>query len=95
MSFKPLGDRVLLRRKEAAEKTSGGIILTESAKESPSEGEVVEVGTGVRDVNGNIVPMSVKKGDNVMFSKWSGTEIKVNDTDLLVIDERDIIGIFN
>ncbi len=93
MTFRPLHDRVLVRRIEAAEKTAGGIIIPETAKEKPQEGEVVAIGTGARAENGTITPLDVKAGDKILFGKWSGTEIKVNGEDLLVMKESDVLGI--
>ncbi len=93
MSFRPLHDRVLVRRVEAEEKTAGGIIIPDSAKEKPAEGEIVSVGTGARAENGTITPMDVKVGDRVLFGKWSGTEVKVGGEDLLIMKESDILGV--
>tara|TARA_B100000686_G_scaffold151475_1_gene158765 strand:- start:5264 stop:5575 length:312 start_codon:yes stop_codon:yes gene_type:complete len=93
MSFRPLHDRVLLRRIESSEKTLGGIIIPDTAKEKPSEGEVISVGSGVRDEAGKLVPLDVKAGDIVLFSKWSGTEVNVDGQDLLVVKESDIMGV--
>ena len=93
MTFRPLHDRVLVRRIEAAEKTAGGIIIPETAKEKPQEGEIVSVGTGARSENGEIHPLEVKAGDKVLFGKWSGTEIKLAGEDLLIMKESDILGI--
>ena len=93
MTFRPLHDRVLVRRIEAAEKSAGGIIIPETAKEKPQEGEVVAIGTGARAENGTITPLDVKAGDKILFGKWSGTEIKVNGEDLLVMKESDVLGI--
>ena len=93
MSFRPLHDRVLVRRVEAEEKTAGGIIIPDSAKEKPAEGEIVSVGSGARAENGTITPLDVKAGDRVLFGKWSGTEVKVNGEDLLIMKESDILGI--
>ena len=93
MKFQPLHDRVLLRRTESDNKTAGGIIIPDTAKEKPAEATVVAVGTGVRDEAGKLVPLAVKEGDVVMFSKWSGTEITVNGEELLVVKEGDIMGI--
>lgn len=91
--FRPLHDRVLLRRLEQEEKTAGGIIIPDSAKEKPVEAEVVAVGTGHINDNGDVRPLDVKAGDRVIFSKWSGTEITVNGEELLVMKESDIIGV--
>ena len=93
MAFKPLHDRVLVRRIESEEKTSGGLIIPDSAKEKPSEGEIIAVGEGARKDSGELIPMSVKAGDRVLFGKWSGTEVKVNGKDLLIMKESDILGI--
>jgi chaperonin GroES len=93
MNFRPLHDRVLVKRIEAEEKTVGGIIVPDTAKEKPMEGEVVSVGSGVRGENGAIVPLDVKAGDRILFGKWSGTEIKLNGADYLVMKESDIMGI--
>ena len=93
MSFRPLHDRVLVRRVDEDEKTSGGIIIPDTAKEKPSQGEVVSVGTGERDDNGNRVTLDVKKGDKILFGKWSGTEVNVNGEELLIMKESDIMGI--
>ncbi|WP_295639238.1 co-chaperone GroES [Novosphingobium sp.] len=93
MNFRPLHDRVLVRRVEAEEKTAGGIIIPDSAKEKPAEGEIVAVGTGTRADDGKITPLDVKAGDKVLFGKWSGTEVKVNGEDLLIMKESDILGV--
>ena len=93
MSFRPLHDRVLVRRVDEDEKTSGGIIIPNTAKEKPSQGEVVSVGPGERDDNGNRVTLDVKKGDKILFGKWSGTEVNVNGEELLIMKESDIMGI--
>ena len=93
MAFRPLHDRVLVRRIEAEEKTAGGIIIPDSAKEKPSEGEIVSVGTGARADDGKITPLDVKAGDRVLFGKWSGTEVKVDGEDLLIMKESDILGV--
>lgn len=93
MTFRPLHDRVLLRRLEQEEKTAGGIIIPDTAKEKPMEGEIVSVGTGTRDETGKVVPLDVKTGDRVLFSKWAGTEVKVNGEDLLIMKESDILGV--
>ena len=93
MSFRPLHDRVLVRRIESDEKTAGGIIIPDTAKEKPSEGEVVAVGSGARNEKGEIVALDVKPGDRVLFGKWSGTEVKINGEDLLIMKESDIMGI--
>ncbi len=93
MSFRPLHDRVLVRRVEAEEKTAGGIIIPDSAKEKPAEGEIVAIGSGTRAENGTITPLDVKVGDRVLFGKWSGTEVKVAGEDLLIMKESDILGV--
>jgi chaperonin GroES len=93
MGFRPLHDRVLVRRVEADEKTSGGIIIPDTAKEKPQEGEVVTVGSGARAENGTITPMDVMAGDRFLFGKWSGTEVKVDGDDLIIMKESDILGI--
>ncbi len=93
MKFRPLHDRVLMRRLEQAEKTAGGIIIPDTAKEKPAEGEVVAVGTGVRDESGKVIPLDVKAGDRVLFSKWSGTEVTIDGEELLVMKESDIMGV--
>ena len=93
MNFRPLHDRVLVRRVEAEEKTAGGIIIPDSAKEKPAEGEIVAVGTGTRADDGKITPLNVKAGDKVLFGKWSGTEVKVDGEDLLIMKESDILGV--
>jgi|SRR5436853_3404132 chaperonin GroES len=93
MGFRPLHDRVLIRRVEAEEKTAGGIIIPDTAKEKPMEGEVVAVGPGARGDDGKIQPLDVKAGDRVLFGKWSGTEIKLDGEDLIIMKESDIMGI--
>ncbi len=93
MAFRPLHDRVLVRRIEADEKTAGGIIIPDSAQEKPSEGEIVAVGTGTKAEDGKVTPLDVKAGDNVLFGKWSGTEVKLDGEDLLIMKESDIMGI--
>src|SRR5690606_16899837 len=93
MAFRPLHDRVLVRRIEADEKTAGGIIIPDSAKEKPSEGEIVAVGEGTRDDDGDRIALDVKPGDRVLFGKWSGTEVKLDGEDLLIMKESDIMGI--
>lgn len=92
MAFKPLHDRVLVRRVEGDEKTKGGLIIPDSAKEKPSEGEVVSVGNGARKDNGELIEMAVKAGDRVLFGKWSGTEITIDGEELLIMKESDILG---
>ena len=93
MAFRPLGDRVLVKRVEEEEKTKGGIIIPDTAKEKPQEGEVVAVGPGARDDSGKLVPLDVKAGDRVLFGKWSGTEVKLDGQDLLIMKESDIMGV--
>ncbi|WP_333573666.1 co-chaperone GroES [Sphingomonas sp.] len=93
MNFRPLHDRVLVRRVEAEEKTAGGIIIPDTAKEKPQEGEVVAVGTGTKSEDGKVTALDVKAGDRILFGKWSGTEVKVNGEDLLIMKESDILGI--
>jgi chaperonin GroES len=93
MSFKPLHDRVVVRRVEEDEKTAGGIIIPDAAKEKPSEGEIISVGSGARDDRGELVALDVKAGDRVLFGKWSGTEVKVDGEELLIMKESDILGI--
>ena len=92
-TFRPLHDRVVVRRVEAEAKTKGGIIIPDTAKEKPAEGEIVAVGTGTRDDSGKIIPLDVKAGDRILFGKWSGTEVKLNGEDLLIMKEADIMGI--
>ncbi|MCX7297717.1 MAG: co-chaperone GroES [Pseudolabrys sp.] len=91
--FRPLHDRVVVRRITALEKTKGGIIIPDSAQEKPSEGEVIAVGPGGRDENGKLTPMDIKSGDRVLFGKWSGTEVKLDGEDLLIMKESDIMGV--
>ena len=91
--FRPLHDRVVVRRVESEEKTKGGIIIPDTTKEKPQEGEVIAVGSGARDEAGKLVPLDVKAGDRVLFGKWSGTEVKLNGEDLLIMKESDIMGI--
>jgi chaperonin GroES len=93
MTFRPLHDRVLIRRIEAAAHTAGGIIIPDTAKEKPQEGEVVSAGTGARAEDGSIIAAEVKAGDKILFGKWSGTEVKVGQEDLLIMKESDILGI--
>jgi chaperonin GroES len=93
MAFRPLHDRVLVRRIEAEEKTAGGIIIPDNAKEKPSEGEVVAIGNGSRAEDGTVTPLDVKPGDRVLFGKWSGTEVKLDGEDLLIMKESDIMGV--
>ncbi|MDG4855340.1 co-chaperone GroES [Mesorhizobium sp. M1A.F.Ca.IN.022.07.1.1] len=91
--FRPLHDRVVVRRVESESKTAGGIIIPDTAKEKPQEGEIIAVGSGARDEAGKLVPLDVKAGDRVLFGKWSGTEVKLNGEDLLIMKESDIMGI--
>ena len=93
MAFTPLHDRVLVRRLEGEEKTAGGLIIPDSAKEKPQEGEVVAVGAGAKDEDGDRIAMDVKAGDKILFGKWSGTEIKLDGEDLLIMKESDILGV--
>jgi len=93
MSFRPLHDRVLVRRIDADEKTAGGIIIPDTAKEKPQRGEVIAVGAGARTEDGKLVPLDVKAGDEVLFGKWSGTEVKIDGEDLLIMKESDILGV--
>ena len=95
MHFRPLHDRVVVRRIEAEEKTSGGIIIPDTAKEKPQEGEVVAVGPGARNDSGQLVELSVKAGDRVLFGKWSGTEGRIDGEDLLIMKESDILGVLD
>jgi chaperonin GroES len=94
MKFRPLHDRVLVKRLESEEKTKSGIIIPDTAKEKPMEGEVISVGSGARAENGTIVPLDVKAGDRILFGKWAGTELKIEGTEYLVMKESDIMGIF-
>jgi chaperonin GroES len=93
MSFRPLHDRILVRRVESEEKTKGGIIIPDTAKEKPQEGEVIAVGPGARNEAGQVQALDVKAGDRILFGKWSGTEIKINSEDLLIMKESDVMGI--
>ena len=93
MNFRPLHDRVLVRRVEAEAKTAGGIIIPDTAQEKPQEGEVVSVGSGTRDEDGVVTALDVKAGDKILFGKWSGTEVKVSGEDLIIMKESDILGI--
>jgi len=95
MQFRPLHDRVVVRRIEAEEKTSGGIIIPDTARQKPQEGEVVAAGPGARDDNGTLVDLSVKAGDRILFGKWSGTEVKIDGEDLLIMKECDILGVID
>ena len=94
-SFRPLHDRVVLRRLTAEEKTAGGIIIPDTAQEKPTEAEVIAVGPGARNDQGQVVPLEVKPGDKVLFGKWSGTEVKLNNEELLIVKEADILGIIS
>ena len=93
MKFRPLHDRVLVRRVESEAKTAGGIIIPDTAKEKPQQGEIVAVGPGGRDENGKLVPMDVKAGDKVLFGKWSGTEVKLDGKDHVILKEEDLFGV--
>ena len=93
MKFRPLHDRVVIRRVEEEGKTTGGIIIPDTAKEKPMEGEIIAVGAGARDEAGKLVPLDVKKGDRILFGKWSGTEIKLDGEDLLIMKESDVMGV--
>src|ERR1700748_3953926 len=93
MKFRPLHDRVVVRRLEGEEKTKGGIIIPDTAKEKPQEGEIIAVGSGARDESGKLVPLDVKAGDRILFGKWSGTEGKLDGEELLIMKESDIMGI--
>ena len=93
MKFRPLHDRVVVKRIDAEEKTSGGIIIPDTAKEKPQEGEVVAVGPGGRDEGGKLVPIDVKAGDRILFGKWSGTEVKIDGVEYLIMKESDVMGV--
>ncbi len=95
MAFRPLGDRVVVRRVEEEAKTKGGIIIPDTAKEKPQEGEVVAAGPGARDEDGKRIPMDVKPGDRILFGKWSGSEVKIEGDELLIMKESDILGILD
>ena len=95
MKFKPLHDRVVVERLDSDEKTAGGIIIPDSAQEKPMQGKILAVGSGARDDSGKIQPLDVKEGDTILFGKWSGTEVKIDGTDLLIMKESDIMGIIN
>ena len=95
MKFRPLHDRVVVKRVEEDTKSKGGIIIPDTAKEKPSQGEVVAVGPGARDESGKLVPLDIKKGDRVLFGKWSGTEVKVDGQDLLIMKESDVLGVID
>jgi chaperonin GroES len=93
MKFRPLHDRVLVRRLESEEKTAGGIIIPDTAQEKPMEGEIISTGSGARSESGKVTPLDVKAGDRVLFGKWSGTEVKIDGEDLLIMKESDIMGV--
>ena len=93
MKFRPLHDRVVVKRIDAEEKSAGGIIIPDTAKEKPQEGQVIAVGPGARDENGKLQPLDVKKGDHILFGKWSGTEVKIDGDDLLIMKESDVLGV--
>jgi len=95
MKFRPLHDRVVVRRIEAEEKTAGGIIIPDTAKEKPQEGEVVAVGPGARNEKGELIALELKAGDRILFGKWSGTEVKIDGEDLLIMKESDILGVID
>ncbi len=95
MKFRPLHDRVVVKRADAETKSSGGIIIPDTAGEKPQQGEVISVGPGARDESGKLVPLDVKKGDKVLFGKWSGTEVKIDGKELLIMKESDIMGILD
>lgn len=95
MKFRPLHDRVVVRRIEAEEKSAGGIIIPDTAKEKPSQGEVIAVGPGGRDESGKLIPIDIKEGDRVLFGKWSGTEVKIDGEELLIMKESDVMGIID
>jgi len=95
MKFRPLHDRVVVKRIDAEEKSAGGIIIPDTAKEKPSQGEVIAVGPGARDETGKLVPVDVKVGDRVLFGKWSGTEVKIDGEELLIMKESDIMGVLD
>jgi chaperonin GroES len=93
MKFRPLHDRVVVRRVESEEKTAGGIIIPDTAKEKPQEGEIVAVGPGGRDESGKLIPIDLKVGDRILFGKWSGTEVKIDGEELLIMKESDVMGV--
>ncbi len=93
MTFRPLGDRVLVRRVEEQERTKGGIIIPDTAKEKPQEGEIVAVGPGARNEDGKVTPLDVRVGDRILFGKWSGTEVRIDGEDLLILKESDVLGV--
>jgi chaperonin GroES len=93
MKFRPLHDRILVRRIESDTKTKGGIIIPDTAQEKPQEGEVIAVGSGVRDEHGKLTPLDVKAGDRILFGKWGGTEVKIDGEELLILKETDVLGV--
>jgi len=95
MKFRPLHDRVVIRRINEESRTPGGILIPDTAQEKPSQGEIISVGPGGRDEKGNLVPMTVKAGDRILFGKWSGTEVKIDGQDLLIMKESDILGVLD
>ena len=95
MKFRPLGDRVLVKRVEEEERTKGGIIIPDTAKEKPQEGEVVSVGPGARDDSGKVNALELKAGDRILFGKWSGTEVKIDGNDLIIMKESDVLGVLS
>ncbi len=95
MAFRPLGDRVLVRRVEEEQKTKGGIIIPDTAKEKPQEGSVISVGPGARDDSGKVQPLDLKAGDRILFGKWSGSEIKLDGEDLIIMKESDVLGVLD
>ena len=95
MTFRPLHDRVLVRRLEAPEKTAGGIIIPDNAKEKPQEGEIVAAGTGTRSEDGSVIALDVKAGDKILFGKWSGTEVKIDGEELIIMTESDVLGVIH
>ena len=95
MQFRPLHDRVVVQRVDAEEKTKGGIIIPDTAKEKPQEGKIIAVGPGARDESGKLVPLDVKAGDRILFGKWSGTEIKIDGEELLIMKESDVMGVLD
>ena len=95
MAFRPLGDRVLVKRVEEESKTKGGIIIPDTAKEKPQEGEVIAVGPGARDESGKLVELDVKVGDRILFGKWSGSEVKIDGQDLIIMKESDVLGVLS
>jgi chaperonin GroES len=95
MKFRPLHDRVVVKRIDAVEKTAGGIIIPDTAKEKPSQGEIIAVGPGARDETGKLVPLDVKVGDRILFGKWSGTEVKIDGVEYLIMKESDVMGVLD